>query len=919
MRNSIIIPIFLCLFFPKLNAQILDANPSFPTVNDEVTIIYDATQGNGALVGVEQIYAHTGVITSASTSPTNWLHVQGNWGTVDANVAMINLGNNKHSITINISQFYGFPQGTEVLKLAFVFRNAAGTTVGRSEDGTDIFYTVYPNNGELFAAIFSPNGQIILNSGESFNVVAESNLTADLQLVDDGNVVANQNGTSISQMISGNTEGTKKVELIATLNGNVVKDSIFYTVNPSINIMNPPAGTRNGINYINESTVILQLYAPEKNYVYVLGDFNNWTADVNFYMNRSTDNATWWLQLSNLTPNQRYGFQYFIDGQLRLADPLSTLILDPNNDQNINNTTYPNRHPYPTGKTTGFVSIIHPGAPAFNWQHDNFQAPPKKELMIYELLVRDFVATHNYLTIIDTLNYLQNLGINAIELMPVGEFENNESWGYNPSFHMALDKYYGTPEHFKMFVDACHERGIAVILDIALNHTFGQSPMVNMYWDAANNRTAANNPWFNAVCPHEPFCWGYDMNHESDAVKTYIDIVNKYWITEYHLDGFRFDYTKGFVNNANGFSQTRIDLLKRMADQIWSVKQNAYIILEHWADNAEEKQLSDYGMLLWGNLTHQYAEAGMGYVESSNLSSGVHIARGWNDPHLISYIESHDEERIMFKNLNYGRNTNPNHNVRDINIALDRAQAAAVMMIATPGPKMIWQFGELGYDISIDVPCRVCNKPILWNYFSQIKRKQTYDIYKAMLNLRSEYPTFQSLDFQYSLAGSVKRIKLNHSSMNAVVMANFNIDSLTSIPNFQHTGWWYEYFSGDSINVTDVNSPLNFAPGSYKVYTDKSLQKPVVVEEPGLSLDKIFMQEFSIKLYPNPASNEINVNLNEDKNVNVKIINLEGKIVYLNRFSTSDFKIDINHLNKGNYVVLIEKEGKIASEEFIKL
>ena len=83
----------------------------------------------------------------------------------------------------------------------------------------------------------------------------------------------------------------------------------------------------------------------------------------------------------------------------------------------------------------------------------------------------------------DTLNYLEELGINAIELMPVNEFEGNNSWGYNPSFHMALDKYYGTPEAFKALVDACHARGIAVILDVVYNHVFSQSPLAKLYWD----------------------------------------------------------------------------------------------------------------------------------------------------------------------------------------------------------------------------------------------------------------------------------------------------------------------------------------------------------------------------------------------------------------------------------------------------
>ena len=148
---------------------------------------------------------------------------------------------------------------------------------------------------------------------------------------------------------------------------------------------------------------------------------------------------------------------------------------------------------------------------------------------------------------IDTLDYLSELGINAIELMPVGEFENNESWGYNPSFHMALDKYYGTPEHFKAFIDSCHGKGIAVINDIVFNQAFGQSPMVNLYWDGVNNRPSANNPWFNEICPHPPYCWGYDFDHSSTATKNFIDRVNHFWLNEYHLDGFRFDLLKVLV------------------------------------------------------------------------------------------------------------------------------------------------------------------------------------------------------------------------------------------------------------------------------------------------------------------------------------------------------------------------------------
>jgi len=89
---------FLLVLTFSLNGQILELSPAFPTVNDVVTIVYDASQGNAALLGVNQVYCHAGLITSTSTSPTNWQYVQGNWGQADPQVQMTNLGNNKHSI-----------------------------------------------------------------------------------------------------------------------------------------------------------------------------------------------------------------------------------------------------------------------------------------------------------------------------------------------------------------------------------------------------------------------------------------------------------------------------------------------------------------------------------------------------------------------------------------------------------------------------------------------------------------------------------------------------------------------------------------------------------------------------------------------------------------------------------------------------
>ena len=920
MRYSILV-FSICLTF-LAKSQVLTVNPAFPTVNDVVTITYDATLGNAALINQSQIYCHTGLITSTSTSPTNWQYVQGTWGTADPDVAMTNIGNNKHQITIDIDQFYSVPGTVTVLKLAFVFRTTNGSIVGREADGSDIYYDLVQPGSGLQAQLFSPNNNsTILNIGETLSINGQSSQACTLSLYEDGQLLTSTSAATIlNYTLTATAQGTHLIKLVADNGTEMVEDSAYYTVNPSIIYLEPPIGTKNGINYINDSTVVLRLYAPEKEHVYVIGDFNQWVPSANYYMNLSLDSTTWWLTIGGLTPGQRYGYQYLIDGNLKLADPLSPLVLDKNNDAAIGALTNPNPHPYPTGLTTGFVTVMHPGAPAYNWQNTNFTAPANKDLLIYELLVRDFVQKRNYQTLIDTLDYLDKLGINAIELMPPGEFENNESWGYNPSFHMALDKYYGTPQKFKEFVDSCHGRGIAVIVDMVLNHAFGQNPMVNMYWDAINNRPAANSPWFNAICPHEPYCWGYDFDHTQQATKDYIDRVNSFWLEEYKVDGFRFDYTKGFINNGNGFSTDRINILKRMADSIWSVKPNAYVILEHWCDNAEEKQLAEYGMMLWGNLTHSYNDATMGYTSTSNISNGIYTSRTWTVPHLVTYMESHDEERLMYKNITFGSSANPNHNTKDEYIALGRMQTAAVIFFSQPGPRMIWQFGEVGYDISIDYPCRVCNKPILWNYFAEARRKQLYDVYAAMMHLRNTYSTFTSLNFNYMLSGAVKRMKLNDPSMNAVVLTNFSVNNQDATPSFHHTGTWYEYFTGDSILVSDVNAVLNMTPGEYRVYTDVRLVQPEITDAP-VSLDELVIEEESLILYPNPSKEEVSVSFrsNSTSAVQIVVIDTQGKTILEKKlpvlFGENTEKLNLNGISAGTYSVLVIQGNNIQTAQ----
>ena len=116
--------------------------------------------------------------------------------------------------------------------------------------------------------------------------------------------------------------------------------------------------------------------------------------------------------------------------------------------------------------------------------------------------------------------------------MPITEFNGNESWGYNPTFMFAPDKYYGTKNKLKEFIDKCHQLGIAVILDMVMNHHDLPNPYVIMDFDFNAFKPTANNQWFNTDAKH-PFNVFFDMNHESSYTKKYLDTINYYWLNEY--------------------------------------------------------------------------------------------------------------------------------------------------------------------------------------------------------------------------------------------------------------------------------------------------------------------------------------------------------------------------------------------------
>lgn len=898
MIRTYILAAICLLFSSAFNAQILTSDPPFPTVNDNITIYYNVATGNAGIpTNTVPIYAHTGVVSQADVDNcvNNWQYVQGNWGTADPNVVMTPMGGGLHRITINPSTYYGYPAGMEVGRLMFVFRNQSGSVEGKNADGSDIWFDLYPEG--FHAKITTPNLDVIIGeSGQNIPLTCASSEVADLTLfVNDVEVASASDATSLNYTFNETNNGAYNVTLVADNGSEIVEHTKLISIDPQPNVEAAPAGTKDGINYINSNTVRLQIYAPQKDFIYVLGDFNNWQFNADYLMNRTPDGNTYWLEITNLDPDVLYGFQYSINTEdMRVADAYTEMVLDPWNDSWIPESTYPNLPDYPSCSTNQIVSTFKINHNDFTWTDQSFVKPPKERLVIYELLVRDFVHSHSYQALIDTLDYLQNLGVTAIQLLPFNEFEGNDSWGYNPSFFFAPDKAYGSAHDLKEFVNECHNRGIAVIQDIALNHAFGQHPFVRMYFnpDAGQwGQPTAQNPWFNQVPKHD-FNVGYDFNHESTQTRAYCKRVLEHWLNEYHIDGYRFDLSKGFTQNNtlgnigawNAYDQSRVNILNDYYNHIQTTAPGSYVILEHLADNSEETVLANAGMMLWGNLNHEYAEGSMGY--GSNFNWGSYVQRGWNNPHLVTYAESHDEERLMYKNLQFG-NSNGAYDVRNMNTALDRVEMAHTFLIPIPGPKMIWQFGEIGYDYSINYcangtindDCRTHAKPIRWDYVDVVERYKLYQVVSALNELKRTEPLFSTTNFNLDVAGMGKRIHLSSQTKNAVVVGNFNVTPINMTPGFQHTGTWYDYFSGEELDVTSTSQQYTYQPGEYHLYFDQQMQGPdtttVNVEE----AMKMFGLDFM--MYPNPASDNVTIGFenNSSGKIKVELLNMMGTVV----------------------------------------
>ncbi|CDS92940.1 alpha-amylase family glycosyl hydrolase [Sphingobacterium faecium] len=822
---------------------LLTTNKLFNYWDESITFFFDVNKGNSALVSTDgPLYLHIGLITSNSKDQYDWKEVATDWSKNEDAYKLTRQTDGRYSITINPSQVFKAINSSQVIKIALLLRNADGTKVQRNKDGSDMYVDI-ATKGETNIRFLKPYTQpTYLLKAEKDAYLINEELAIEVL-----STVAGKLSMSIDEVeqesINGALHHTFKCKFATVglhlitarieVNGKKFVRQLQVFVNDKAEIAALPAGiNKNGVTIDKQKkTVSFAVTAPGKSTIFLLGSFNNFQPESTYVLKQTPDGNTWWLTINDLDFSKKYAYQFLIDGQLRIADPYSNLVLDPLYDSSLGNSIA-DLPSYPIQQTTGQVSILELNRAEYPWKVEHFNKPNPYDLVIYELLTRDFSKPHNFNAIRDSIPYLKRLGINAVELMPVQESEGNSSWGYNPSYHLALDKYYGRADELKSLVDHLHQAGIAVILDVVLNHAFGQSPLAQLYFQGQTSNS--NNIWFNRT-PTHPFNVGYDFNHESSYTQTFVKDVLKYWIQEFKIDGFRFDLSKGFTQQNTGTSDSnvgswsaydasRVLIWKNYHDYLKTLDPSCYVILEHFGSDQEEQELAAEGMLLWNNLNGTFNEATMGYNNGSksDLSRLFAESHGFQTPNMVTYMESHDEERIQFKNTQYGY-VDGSYSVKDLTTALERTQVAATFLLASPGPKMIWQFGEFGYDVSIDENGRTGEKPLKWDYLANVSRKRLFDHYAKLIKLKRANPIFRKARLlSSSLQEGLKYYLMTDGHQTIFVVGNFD----TMNRQFQITaglaGNWYDNMAQSNLNWVQ-NDHIIIKPGNYYLLSKTKL------------------------------------------------------------------------------------------------
>lgn len=442
------------------------------------------------------------------------------------------------------------------------------------------------------------------------------------------------------------------------------------------------------------------------------------------------------------------------------------------------------------------------------WQHDDKPLPPDHELVIYEMHVGDFsggeddpYARGKYKHVIEKLDYLCDLGINAIELMPLKEYPGDYSWGYNPRYFFATESSYGSTEGLKHLIDECHVRGIRIIIDGIYNHSEAESPLTQIdhdYWYYHSPRDPDNNwgPEFNYE--------HYDENLDVKPAWKFIGDTVRFWIQEYHIDGIRYDASRQIGNY--DFMGWIVQETKKVAGM-----KPFYNVAEYIPDTPSITNVDGPMDGCWhDSFYHCVVPHICGDIfDLERLKDVIDCKRqGYmGATNVVNYIANHDHQRLMVELRN-----------REIfdEEAFKRVKLGVALLMTAIGIPLLWMGEEFGeYK-----PKTPESAKIDWTLLGNELNSGLCEYYKGLINLRKNNHALytENIDFFHENAEAkvLGYTRWNDEGSRVIVVANFSDNFLAGyhIPNFTEAGKWHEWTRDYDLEVGE--NGLMFDLGSYE-------------------------------------------------------------------------------------------------------
>lgn len=446
------------------------------------------------------------------------------------------------------------------------------------------------------------------------------------------------------------------------------------------------------------------------------------------------------------------------------------------------------------------------------WKHDDKPLPADRELVIYEMHVADFsggeadpLARGQYKHVVEKLDYLVELGINAIELMPLKEYPGDYSWGYNPRYFFAAESSYGTTEELKNLIDECHGRGIRVIIDGIYNHSEASSPLTQIdhdYWYHHEPRDPDNNwgPEFNYEF--------YDENLGTFPARRFAGDTVRFWIQEYHLDGLRFDAARQIANY--DFMHWIVQEAKNAAGP-----KPFYAVAEYIPDNPSITNLDGPMDGCWhDSFYHSIIPQLCGDTfDLEQLKDVIDCKRqGYlGATNVVNYLTNHDHDRLFAELGSCG--------ILD-EAAFKRAKLGAAVLMTAVGVPLIWMGEEFGEYKAKTIE----QAKIDWTLLGNDMNKGLWEYYKGLIHLRKNNQALYTENIEFFHEDPESKVfaytRWNDEGSRVVVVVNWSENYLAgySVPHFPENGTWHEWTGNYDIESGDNNIMIDLPEYEAKVF-----------------------------------------------------------------------------------------------------